>query len=1257
MSKPIVIAAGLFPDRHRQLVSHLSSQFEVVMYHPTGTWDGYRHLTSAPRTAYGDEAGQIHKISLELSERLGIPLEAFSEATARFVGGYWGELRGARTTFQQLAQEQTIAAVLLAIDYLAPFRILVRVAEELRIPTIFIGHGSYNALFLPSAYRHPNLDALLAPVCQYICLEDEQERQYFLDAYKHAGRPIPEMRVTGKPYDFRQDVKLEKAARRDDSPTVLLYGPAWVEANSVLTTLKGELREHVNFTRFCELASRLKQRFPSREFRHVVKLHPTLARNLETDTSSYFHRIAAKYGIKVETDASPIDYWLPRVDLTVAYPASSICWESFLHGVPVLSFMPEDLRPHLEPTAWSSATRLAQWGAQRLVDTMDDAVDEASDLLQMKWNSSFATLPQRRLSQEERFSAAEACENVVSLVNELLDERKQAESMSSSRKLRILQVVHNFPPQSFAGTELYTLNLSHELIALGHDVTVLYPVMRPDKAPLSFERTEYEGIPIIQFNAVVGGQVATSDFVSPAFDLPFQALLRQEEFDVIHFQHIYHLSGSWLSIAKASGAAVLMKLDDLFYYCPQIHLNHSNGSYCEKGPESLDKCYACLFPNGAGPEPNKVAAAYHHLAYRRAYLQSVFPLPDAIHTPSRFVKETHAAFGFHHPDFRVIPTGIKPFERLPKSPDPQGKLRIAFLGTLAKRKGIMDFLEAIRRYHGELDSQSLSFHIYGRHFNDAIYEDVSRMSREMSGVSYHGAFTPSDLPRILAEVDLVVVPSIGENYPFIIREALFADVPVIATRIAAVPEIIEHGTNGYLYAPGNAKELAALFVALARDPRQALSLRPAPERVKLAEQEAREIESLYRELLARKEDRARRDVKVSIVIPLCNNVDDTERCLSSLVAHTPEDLYEVILVDNASTDGTKDLLAQLDGDVTVVSNAAQVGLAKAFNQGAEVAGGRYILFLGNDTEAQPGWLEPLMKVLDDERDVGVVGSRLLYSDSTLEHAGVMVAESQRQPLLMMHRFHRRPADYPAANVRTDLQAVTGAAMFVRAEAFHSVGGFDESYWNGYEDLDLCFTLQAEGWRVVFEPQSCLIHHESDRGPAYLSENPENEARLHQKWLGKLIPDHMVEASGLVKRHPSALRTAARKQLPDGREVNVLTFFQDPGFDSALLAYLEAFTEGEAVVMHVLCPSASESESRVLQLLADRGLHEAQIPDISLIEFPLFTIDQVMPFLWAVDLVISADLGIQAAAEAVGIPCEAHLESRVLSEMLSRTSVR
>jgi GT2 family glycosyltransferase/glycosyltransferase involved in cell wall biosynthesis/thioredoxin-like negative regulator of GroEL/2-polyprenyl-3-methyl-5-hydroxy-6-metoxy-1,4-benzoquinol methylase len=237
------------------------------------------------------------------------------------------------------------------------------------------------------------------------------------------------------------------------------------------------------------------------------------------------------------------------------------------------------------------------------------------------------------------------------------------------------------------------------------------------------------------------------------------------------------------------------------------------------------------------------------------------------------------------------------------------------------------------------------------------------------------------------------------------------------------------------------------------------------------------------------------DFECSIIIPVWNKVELTRQCLSHLAAVTRHVHYEVIVVDNASTDETPAFLAMLSGDVRVITNGENLGFAKACNQGAQAAKGRYLVFLNNDTIPLEGWLEAMVEEVKAHPDVAVVGSKLLYPDGTIQHAGVAFTRANSLPY---HVYRGLAADVSVVNRRREFQVVTAACMLVRREVFEAVGRFDEGYRNGFEDVDLCLKIRDRGGRVVYQPKSVLYHLESQT-PGRKDHDEANARRLLERW--------------------------------------------------------------------------------------------------------------------------------------------------------------
>ncbi len=233
----------------------------------------------------------------------------------------------------------------------------------------------------------------------------------------------------------------------------------------------------------------------------------------------------------------------------------------------------------------------------------------------------------------------------------------------------------------------------------------------------------------------------------------------------------------------------------------------------------------------------------------------------------------------------------------------------------------------------------------------------------------------------------------------------------------------------------------------------------------------------------------------SIIIPVWNKVELTRQCLTALASNTTDIWFEVIVVDNGSTDGTGELLGELKGDVQILWNDRNLGFAKACNQGARAARGKYLVFLNNDTIPQPQWLKPLVSEVDEHQEVGVVGSKLLFADGSVQHAGVVFMRSQRSAY---HIYRTVASNASAVNQRREFQAVTAACMLVRREIFDEVQGFDEGFVNGFEDVDLCLKVRGKGYHVIYQPRSVLYHLESQT-PGRKEYEVHNSRRLQERW--------------------------------------------------------------------------------------------------------------------------------------------------------------
>ena len=252
------------------------------------------------------------------------------------------------------------------------------------------------------------------------------------------------------------------------------------------------------------------------------------------------------------------------------------------------------------------------------------------------------------------------------------------------------------------------------------------------------------------------------------------------------------------------------------------------------------------------------------------------------------------------------------------------------------------------------------------------------------------------------------------------------------------------------------------------------------------------------------------DPAVSIVIPAYNQVDYTYHCLESILENTRDVSYEVILADDQSTDDTLRLHEKVKG-IRISRTPENMGFLKNCNLAAGLARGKYILFLNNDTRVQPGWLSSLVRLIESDPSIGMVGSKLVYPDGRLQEAGGILWSNGTG--WNYGRFD--DPDKAAYNYVKDVDYISGASIMLSVALWKELGGFDERFAPAYcEDADLAFAVRDAGYRVVYQPQSVVVHYEgisngTDTGSGIKKYQVENSVKLREKWAEEfaLQTDH------------------------------------------------------------------------------------------------------------------------------------------------------
>ena len=246
-------------------------------------------------------------------------------------------------------------------------------------------------------------------------------------------------------------------------------------------------------------------------------------------------------------------------------------------------------------------------------------------------------------------------------------------------------------------------------------------------------------------------------------------------------------------------------------------------------------------------------------------------------------------------------------------------------------------------------------------------------------------------------------------------------------------------------------------------------------------------------------------VDVSIIIPVFNQFHFTQACLASLQEHQGTERFEVIVVDDCSTDATAEAVPRLPGAV-YLRNETNSGFVASCNRGAQAARGKYLVFLNNDTLVTPGWLTALLDTFAEEPRAGIVGSKLVYPDGRLQEAGGIIWRDASG--WNYGKFD--DAKKPEYNYLREVDYCSAAALMVPKALFEIISGFDSRYAPGYyEDTDLAFKMRQACYKVLYQPLSEVIHYEGATGGTDLNAGAKRHQEIHRSIFAEAWADELM----------------------------------------------------------------------------------------------------------------------------------------------------
>jgi GT2 family glycosyltransferase len=358
------------------------------------------------------------------------------------------------------------------------------------------------------------------------------------------------------------------------------------------------------------------------------------------------------------------------------------------------------------------------------------------------------------------------------------------------------------------------------------------------------------------------------------------------------------------------------------------------------------------------------------------------------------------------------------------------------------------------------------------HGDDSYRVRLEPLVRE-EGVRVHGTIAHEKVAEALGSIDVLVVPSIWpENAPLVIQEAFLAGIPVVASRIGGIPEMVADGQNGLLFRAGDVEDLSRTLTRFLDEPGLLDTLRAGILPARSIEEDVRFARSLYQTL------HRTHVTRIAATVLNYRTPDETLLAVKSLLA-SRRPLDDIIVVNNDSRDSrddTRDALRDVWSKITYIHTGSNLGFSGGTNIGIREAlarGADCVLLVNSDVIVPPDAVEHLERCLGTTPGAGIAGPVVLARSEPdrIASLGMSYTPSTGR---MRHRGNGEVTgpDQPAAGL---VDGVSGCLMLVKRDVFDAVGLFDEEYFFSFEDLDFCLKARRAGFATVLAGRATVYH--------------------------------------------------------------------------------------------------------------------------------------------------------------------------------------
>ena len=431
--------------------------------------------------------------------------------------------------------------------------------------------------------------------------------------------------------------------------------------------------------------------------------------------------------------------------------------------------------------------------------------------------------------------------------------------------MRILLVSHNYPPAHTAGVEQHTAQVTRELARRGHEVSVFTAEKDISRRDGSLVDRVHDGVAVRELTNNLGYDDFDQTWDWPPARHAFEEHLERVRPEVVHFQHLMHLSVGCVEAAARRGCATIFTLHDYWLQCPRFGQRlHPDGSICER--IDFERCGACLTsfkfrqgalerqvarriadfrsltgvdwtpmarrivtliargePKSAAPDPGQASGFARKARERSDELRArIAPHVQRFIAPSRFLRERMLEWGLPPERVELMRMGAErdrfaAHPRRRRAGEGDAPLQVLFLGTFAPHKGPMVLLDAWCALASDLRASArLALHGSGAHY--PAYVEALKRGAEHAGAEVGGVLARDEIAARLSSCDLLVMPSVWwENAPLVLIEAVAARTPILVSDLGGMAEFVHERSCGATFAPGDARDLTRALSELLGD--------------------------------------------------------------------------------------------------------------------------------------------------------------------------------------------------------------------------------------------------------------------------------------------------------------------------------------------------------------------------------------------------------------------------------------------------------